>query len=93
MSCTRTLQLRPVRWRSDIHLPDGFPKPTTEARIIMDTLEQWQAAGGAVEKEMMAFLLQFAPASEIKICDAQCIARFARKIAFDQFYPLRANCW
>ncbi len=55
----------------------------------MNDLVQWQAVGQTVEEKMMEFLCSYAPAAELKICDAQCIARLARKIACDQFSKLR----
>jgi hypothetical protein len=51
-----------------------------------DDLKAKQEAGAAVERSMIDFLLQFQPARELKICDAQLIADHARRLAFDHFW-------
>lgn len=51
-----------------------------------DDLKAKQAAGAVVEKAMLDFLMQFQPARELKICDAQTIANYARRVAFDNFW-------
>ncbi len=48
-------------------------------------LKYRQEAGEQVEKDMLAFLLQFVPAKELKIVDVQCIANYARNRAFALF--------
>jgi hypothetical protein len=44
-----------------------------------------QEAGETVEREMLEFLLQYAPAQELKVSDIQMIARAACSIAFAAF--------
>ena len=52
-----------------------------------DDLKSRQDAGKEVEEKMLEFLLSFSPAQEMKICDAQTVARFARNISFHAFDP------
>lgn len=52
---------------------------------MADTLKQRQEAGQEVERQLLAFLLQFAPAHELKVGDVKQIAGHARRLAFDIF--------
>lgn len=49
------------------------------------TLEQRQKAGTEVEERVLAFLIQFSPAENLRVCDVAQIAHAARRIAFDAF--------
>ena len=53
----------------------------------MNELKERQDASGDVEKRMMEVLLQFTPVKDLKVCDVQAIARFARNAAFEAFSP------
>lgn len=53
----------------------------------MDDLKERQAASARVEKLLLEFIVRYGPAEDLKIADAQCIARRARSIAFDEFSP------
>lgn len=48
-------------------------------------LKQRQDAGTRVEERMLQTLLSFDPAGDLKIRDAQFLARMARNLAFDEF--------
>jgi hypothetical protein len=48
-------------------------------------LKQRQDAGTRVEERMLQTLLSFEPTGELKIRDAQFIARMAKQFAFDEF--------
>ena len=48
-------------------------------------LKSFQEAGERAEARMLEFLLQFIPASELKVSDVKCIAQHARSITFDEF--------
>jgi hypothetical protein len=50
-----------------------------------DLLKERKEAGQEVERRMTAFLMEFTPARELKICDVQQIAGFARRVAVDVF--------
>jgi hypothetical protein len=52
---------------------------------MAERLIDWQEASERVEKRMFDAIVQFIPAQEMKIGDAQWIARSARAIAFDEF--------
>lgn len=52
---------------------------------MRDTLKQRQEAGAVLEHQMIAFLMQFDPARELKVCDVRLIASHARSLAFDCF--------
>lgn len=52
---------------------------------MADKLKAMQEAGQQVEKDMVSFLLQYAPARELKVEDVLLIAGRARRLAFDQF--------
>jgi len=58
---------------------------------MADTLNARQEAGQEVEKQMLEFLLQFAPAHELKVGDVKVIAGHARRLAFDIFSELKAS--
>lgn len=49
------------------------------------TLEARQRAGQAIERDMIEFIMQFAPAEKLRVCDVQQIAAHARRLAFDHF--------
>lgn len=49
------------------------------------TLEQKQAAGAEVQKEMLEFMMQFAPTHQLKVGDVWQIAFHARTAAFNAF--------
>lgn len=51
----------------------------------MSVLEQRQAAGAAVEKQLVDFMLQFHPTHELRVSDVLTIAGAALRIAFDAF--------
>ena len=48
-------------------------------------MKERQEAGKKVENNMLAFLMRFAPAGELKLSDARQIAFKARSLAFDHF--------
>lgn len=53
------------------------------------TLISKQEAGAEVERRMIAFLMQFIPAEELKLADIKQIASQARRAAFDCFLEVR----
>lgn len=50
-----------------------------------DRLAKRQKAGEEVERRILAFLMQFTPARELRVSDVQEIALLARKVSFDEF--------
>lgn len=54
-------------------------------------LKQRQDAGTRVEERLMNTLLSFDPIGDLKIRDAQFIARMARQFAFDEFEKIEPS--
>ena len=53
--------------------------------VQSDSLKKRQHAAQRLEEEIVAFLLQFDPARDLKISDAKTIAGYARNRSFDLF--------
>lgn len=54
-------------------------------------LKQRQDAGTRVEQRMLEILMGFEPTCELKIREAQFIARMARQFAFDEFEKIEID--
>lgn len=63
---------------------DGVGKDST----VNNDLKFRQEACNKIEQDMVQFLLQYNPASELKVSDIKMIAARARYVAFDAFDPL-----
>lgn len=50
-----------------------------------EDLKRRQQAGERVEKDMIAFMIQFHPTHELRVSDLIAIASHARRLAFDHF--------
>lgn len=57
----------------------------------MTDLEKRQGLGAEVERDMLAFLLQYAPAKHLTVSDVKIIAATARNYAFEALTALAAG--
>ena len=58
---------------------------------MTDILKKHQTASQEVERLMIDFLIQYAPAYELKVSDVLQIAAHARRLSFDLFYAIEVE--